>query len=541
MSDWTEVSPIADLLVRSAHEHPDRDLIVFPESRHTYVEVRERARTVARGLLALGVRPGDHVGLIAPNGIEYVEGFFGVQMIGAVAVPINARHKSTEVRYIVDNAQMVAVLTTAGEDDYVDFTAILADAFGALRDAPDPARLQLGAAPGLRTAVLLRGEDRDGFVGRSAFDALAAEVDLARVDHARRCVRVRDPAVILYTSGTTADPKGCLLSHEAMTRGAIERASTRFRKSDHDVTWNGGPLFHIAALAPFLGVVGTGGTYLTDLFFEPGRALELMMREGVTAAWPWFPAIMLALLNHEAFDAERLSRLGCMLLIGPPALHRRVLETFPRMELFQACGMTETAGIYALSDGHETVEEKAATQGVAEPGMEVRIISPETGEDAAPGEVGEILVRGYCVIDGYWDDPVKTAASLDEDRWLHTGDLYLSTPEGRLVFNGRLKDMLKVGGENVAALEVEAFLCEHPAVKIAEVVGRPDERLDEVPVAFVELKPGATLAESELIAWCEGKIARYKVPRGVYVVEAADWPMSATKVNKRELRARANP
>ncbi|VVE57912.1 fatty-acid--CoA ligase [Pandoraea terrae] len=200
--------------------------------------------------------------------------------------------------------------------------------------------------------------------------------------------------------------------------------------------------------------------------------------------------------------------------------------------------MTETAGIYALSERADSALERATNQGKPVPGIEVRIVDFETGEDARPGEVGEILVRGYCVMDGYHHDPVKTAAALDPERWLHTGDLYRQASDGSLTFHGRTKDMLKVGGENVAAIELEAFLCEHPAVKLAEVVGRPDARLDEVPVAFVELQPGAQLCAEALIEFCKGRIASFKVPRAVYFVAPGAWPMSATKVDKRALRQR---
>jgi fatty-acyl-CoA synthase/long-chain acyl-CoA synthetase len=200
--------------------------------------------------------------------------------------------------------------------------------------------------------------------------------------------------------------------------------------------------------------------------------------------------------------------------------------------------MTETAGIFALSDRHESATRRATTQGKAVPGVEVRIVDIESGRDVEGDTVGEILVRGYCVMEGYYRDPAKTAANLDPDRWLHTGDLYCRHPDGNLVFNGRLKDMLKVGGENVAAIEVEAFLCEHPAVRLAEVVGMPDERLDEVPVAFVELRAGESLSAQELIEFCKGRIASYKIPRAVHFLTSDAWPMSATKVDKRALRSR---
>ncbi len=535
---WCEASPVGDLLVRGAQQHPERDALVLPEVRRSYTQLMDGGVSVARGLLALGVRPGEHVGLLGINTVEFVEAFFGAALLGCVVVPLNARHKATELGYIIDNADLAVILTTTGNGDYVDFSEMLRGALPGLDQAQHPERLELTQAPRLRNAILLRGEGRRGFVGRAEFDGLARQVDPAEVERARRRVRLRDTAVILYTSGTTANPKGCMISHEAITRGPVERARTALKSGDHDVTWGAGPLFHIGSLGPFLGSIGAMGTYLTDAYFEPGRALALMMRERVTAAWPWFPAIVQSLLDHPAFDPARLDTLRTILLITSPTLAARVQSLLPAATILQACGMTETAGIFALSDRREPADKRATTQGKAVPGIDIRILSLNSGRDAEPGEVGEILVRGYCVMDGYYRDPAKTAAALDEAGWLHTGDLYCLHADGNVVFNGRLKDMLKVGGENVAAVEVEAFLCEHPAVKIAEVVGMPDARLDEVPVAFVEVCPGQSLRAEELIEFCKGRIANYKIPRAVYFVEANAWPMSATKVDKRALRGR---
>lgn len=535
-TEWFEVSPIGDLIVRGAHLQPERDAIVFPEERRTYRQLCDNAIQVARGLIALGVRPGQHVGLMSANCPEFIEGFLGTVMLGCVAVPINARHKASEIGYIIDNANLVALLTTAEDNEYTNFTALFCNALPSLARAANPAVLTLPEVPCLRSTVLLKGEGRRGFIGRSEFDCLAQSVDAEQVHEARLRVRIPDLALLVYTSGTTANPKGCMLTHEAI-RGSVQRARSRFATGEHNIAWNPGPLFHIAALAPFLGVIGTLGTYLTDTFFEPGRAIALMEREGVGMIWPWFPAIVQGLLDHSDFDASKLASLRKIMLIGPPALAKRVQKTFPEAEMFQACGMTETAGIFALSDSDETTEQRATTQGRPALGIEVRIASLDGEGDAKPNEVGEILVRGYCVMEGYYRDPEKTAETLDKDGWLHTGDLYLRTEDGSLVFNGRLKDMLKVGGENVAAIEIESYLCEHPCVAIAEVVGKPDPRLDEVPVAFIELKPGKTLEAEELIAFCKGNIANFKIPRAVYFVEPGTWPMSATKVNKRALRS----
>jgi fatty-acyl-CoA synthase/long-chain acyl-CoA synthetase len=534
----TEVSTIADLLVRSAREHPERDALVFPTARHSFAELHHRARHVARGLHALGVGRGDRVGLLAANSIEYAEAFFAIAHLGAVIVPLNARHRAAEIGYIADNADLVAILTTAQPDQYVDFTDILREGLPSLAAASDPTRLRLAEAPTLRSVVLLAGSGRPGCLDRQEFDGLAGRADPEAVEILRGRVRVRDVGAMLYTSGTTANPKGCMLSHEAVTRGPVERARYRLGTGDRDVTWAAGPLFHVAALASFLGSIGTGGTFLADRHFEPGRALALLTSERATVAFPWFPATMQPLLDHPDWDPTALSALRSMFLIGPSVLLERVQDALPGCELVAACGMTETAGIYAISDRADSNELRATAQGRACPGVEIRIIDVDTGRDVEPGVVGEILIRGYNVMEGYHKDPVKTAETLDADGWLHSGDLYSFTPEGQVAFHGRLKDMLKVGGENVAAVEIESFLARHPAVEWVEIVGRPDPRLDEVPVAFVELRSGHLSTEQELIEFCTGRIARYKIPRAVHFVRPGEWPLSATKINKRELRAR---
>jgi acyl-CoA synthetase (AMP-forming)/AMP-acid ligase II len=536
---WTEVSPLADLLVRAATLEPTRDAIVFPDGRFTYREVLGRALGIARGLLALGIKPGDHVGLLAPNAIEFVEGFFGTALAGGIVVPLNARHKTSELAYIAENADLVALLTTGdGAGAYVDFTELMATALPGIESARDATHLQLHDAPKLRCVVMLKGEERPGFVGRAKFDELASRVDVGRVHEARSRVRVRDVALLLYTSGTTADPKGCMLTHEAVTRGGVYRARTRFGTGTHDVTWGAGPLFHIGSLGPFLGSIGAVGTYLTDVHFEPGRAIKLMERERVTAAFPWFPAVIQPVLDHPTFNPGRLDKLRSILVIGPRPLIERVQETLPDAEMVAACGMTETAGIYALSGRSETVEQRSEAQGKAATGVEIRIVDIATGEELPDNEVGELLVRGYCVMERYYRDPEKTANALSEDGWLHTGDYYSRTPDGRVTFHGRLKDMLKVGGENVAAVEIESFLCRHPAVQMASVIGMPDPLLDEVPVAFVELAEGQELRPEQLIEFCRGQISRYKIPREVHFIGPDEWPMSLTKINKRGLRAR---
>ncbi len=526
----TEVSTLGDLLLRAAHHHPDRLALVLPRQRASYAEQREGALRAARALVALGVGRGDHVGILIPNCTEFMETLLGVTLLGAVAVPLNARHKASELCYIIGNAEVVALVTSHHPDDPVDFPALLADSLAA---APPPR---------LRHRLLARGPAHHGFRDSAEMAALAETVPAETIETMRRRVRLRDPALIIYTSGTTANPKGCVLCHEAVTRGAVERSRYRLKADGVDVTCGGGPLFHIGTLAPYIGSLGVAGTFLSDTHFDAGRALALMEAHGVTLAWPWFAAMVQALIGHADFEAARLPALRHLFLIGPPTLVRQVQQALPQTEIIQACGMTETAGIFALCESHESDDQRATTNGKAAPGIEVRIVDPDSrpdnGLDLPDGTMGEIWVRGYNVMDGYWAAPEKTAEALTPDGWLRTGDLYTRHPGGSLVFGGRCKDMLKVGGENVAAVEVEAYLCTHPAVKTAEVVGRPDPRLDEVPVAFIELNPGMMVDADALIAHCRGQIASYKVPRAVHFVRAEDWPMSATKIDKRALRAR---
>lgn len=526
---FTEVATLGDVLLRAAHEQPERLALILPAQSITFAELRTQAFRVAGALAALGVQPGQQVALLVPNCTEFAATLFGISLIGAVAVPLNVRNRATELRFIIANSRAVALITSSHSDDPVNFVAVLNEAL----PASDPA-----GAPCLRHRLLIRGEYRPDFTGAPDFLALSDMVGAAEFDERRRRVRVRDPALLIYTSGTTASPKGCVLSHEAVTRGAVERSRYRLAVDDHNVTWGAGPLFHIGSLAPFIGSVGVAGTYLTDTYFEPGRALRLMEQYGVTLAWPWFSAIVQGLIDHPTFDPARLDRLRYLMIIAPPTLVDRVYGLLPQTEVLQACGMTETGGIFAICGSNEDRLTRTTTNGKPSPGVEVRIVDPDTRADLPDGQMGEIWVRGYNVMDRYWDAPENTAKCLTAEGWLRTGDLYTRLPGGSLVFQGRCKDMLKVGGENVAAVEVEAFLCTHPAVKTAEVVGRPDPRLDEVVVAFIELNADISADEAELIAHCKGQIANYKVPRAIHFVTADDWPMSATKIDKRALRAR---
>ena len=263
--------------------------------------------------------------------------------------------------------------------------------------------------------------------------------------------------------------------------------------------------------------------------FEAGEALDMMQADGVTVAFPAFPTITNELINHERFASTDLSRLRRLNNVAPIDMLRRFQEAFPQAVQTGAYGLTEAGGVIAFNDPDETLEQRLHTCGRVMSGIEAKIVDPQTLAELEPGARGEMLIRGYCLFDGYYKAPEKNAEAI-VDGWLRTGDLCSMDADGRIAFHGRLKDMLKVGGENVAAIEIESYLATHPDITLAQVVGMPDARLQEVPAAFIELAPGAQLSEADVIDYCAGKIASFKVPRVVRFV--TQWPMSSTKVQK---------
>jgi acyl-CoA synthetase (AMP-forming)/AMP-acid ligase II len=469
--------------------------------------------------------------------VEFVEFLFAIALCGAVTVPINARYRSHELSYVIENGDLVTVITTSDVPDQVDFVSRLRTALPALATQKDSLALVLPEAPKLRNMVLLGKKVESGYVGQKEFVKLGAAVDEDSVHRARLGVRVRDVGLMLYTSGTTANPKGCLITHEAMVRNSIALGRHRYQLTENDRFWSPLPLFHIAAILPLIAAFDVGAAYLTAGFFEAGQALEMLESEKATATYPCFVAIMSDLIYHPNFKKADLSRVRLMnssFALQPPGIKDSMLKALPNAIQVGTFGMTETAGTVSTSMLTDTLKARTTGLGKPLPGLEVRIVDPETGADLGPGQRGEVLVRGYSTLEGYYKDPVKTAAALDPDGWYHTGDVGSMDAEGVMMFHGRTKDMLKVGGENVAAAEIEACLQRHPSVKLAQVVGIPDTRLVEVAAAFVELKPDAKASPEELIAHCKAEIAGFKVPRQVrYVTE---WPMSTSKIQKFRLR-----
>jgi len=532
-----QVTTLGDLLLGAADRYPDSPALILPGQRMTYAQLAERALWRARSLQALGVEPREHVGLLLPTSIEFVELLFAISLCGAIAVPMNARYRHNELAYVIENGDLVTVITTDRIAEQVNFVERLHRALPELSAAEDPRRLALAAAPRLRNLVLLGATQPPGFLTQGTFEALAADASEDRVHESRLRVRLRDVALMLYTSGTTSNPKGCLITHEAMVRNSIALGRHRYALGHEDVFWSPLPIFHIAAILPLCAIFDVGGAYATMTHFEAGAALRMLDGERVTATYPCFVTIMSDLIHHPDFPRTDLSRIRLMnsnFAVQPRAIADAMLKALPDAIYVGTFGMTETAGTVTTSRLDDPLPERITRLGRALPGLELRILDPATGHDAPRGGQGEILVRGYSTLEGYYKDPDKTAQAIDAGGWFHTGDIGSLDESGTVMFHGRLKDMLKVGGENVAAAEIETCLQRHPAVKLAQVVGVPDGRLVEVAAAFVERHADTSVTEAELIAFCRGEIAGFKVPRHVRFV--TEWPMSTSKIQKFRLR-----
>jgi acyl-CoA synthetase (AMP-forming)/AMP-acid ligase II len=530
------VTTMGDLLLTAADRNPDKLALVFPETRYTYAELAARALRRARSLQALGVKPRDHVGILMHTCPEFVELYFAIALCGAVIVPINARYKASEIGYVVENADLVTVITTAAVAEQVNFVERLEAALPGLSAQADPRRLSIGTAPRLRNVVRFGAGERAGFISDAAFDAGADAVPEIAVHETRLGVRVRDVALMLYTSGTTANPKGCLITHEAQVRNSITLGRHRYRLTAEDSLWSPLPMFHIAAVLPMLAIFDVGGTYLTMGYFDPGVALQMLEEHKVTATYPSFVTIMQGLIYHPDFAARDLTSIRLMnsnFAVQPPGVSEPIMKAMPGAVQVGSFGMTEASGTVSTGSPSEPESQRITRLGRPLPGLEVRVVDTD-GRDIATGGRGEVLVRGYSLFEGYYRDAEKTAQALDAEGWFHTGDIGSLDAAGTIMFHGRIKDMLKVGGENVAAAEIEAQLQKHPAVKLAQVVGIPDSKYEEVPAAFIELQPDQTVTPEELIELCRRDIASFKVPRQVRFV--TEWPMSSSKIQKFRLR-----
>ena len=520
----TEVGwPTIPAMVRDgARRWADADAVVDGTRRITFAALQRAVDDVARGLIASGIERGDRVAVWAPNSPEWIVAALGVTTAGGVLVPINTRFRGAEASFILARSGARALFTVRGFLD-TDYPALLASAGAEL--------------PALEQTVLLTGDADGASVTYDDFVDRGRSVSAADLDARVASIGADDASDVVFTSGTTGSPKGVVMTHGQTLRAYLDWCDwADLRPGDRYLIAN--PFFHIFGYkAGCLACLMRGATIFPLAVFDAGVVLEIVEREQISVL-PGPPTIYHSLLDHP----DRATRDISSLRVGvtgaadiPVALIRRVREELPFERILTGYGLTE-AGTVTGCKPDDDFEHIATTVGVAWPGFEVRTVT-DAG-DAAPGEPGEVIVRGETVTRRYLDDPEATAAAIDGDGWLHTGDLGTLDADGYLRIVGRIKDMFIVGGFNAYPAEIENLMQRHPRVAQVAVIGVPDERMGEVAKAFVVLEPGAPVEPAEIIEWARAEMANFKAPRAVEIIDAL--PVNATgKVVKDELRARS--
>ena len=516
---------------KQAEKYGDKDAIVFPEGRYSYQDISAYAQNISKALLALGVEPGDRVGYFLQECIDTVGIIIGAAKIGAITAPINSRFKTTELEQVIVHAGM-KVIFTSSPAVATDFNGLINETFPQIAESPSQ-RLDFPEAPELEALITLDDIERPGTFNLSDVNELALTISDEVVAARQVGVRVRDTAIIMYTSGTTAMPKGAMLSHESFSRYAAS-IKKRMRLDEDDIFWAALPMFHIGGVAFVIASLFVGSTFIHTGNYNPDVALQQIRDERPTVALPAFETIWVPIVNHPTREEDDFDSIRLVMVVGVPERLRQFQEQTPHAPILNCFGQTEVCAFLSLCELDDEPELRFTKGGFPLPGMIAEVHDPESGEILPNGSIGELWYRGPNMFDGYFRDPELTEEVFDERGFFRTGDICELDEDGRVTFVSRLKDMLKVGGENVSAAEVEGYLITHPSIALAQVVAAPDERYVEVPAAYIQLKPDAQATEEEIIDFCRGKIATYRVPRYVRFVE--DWPMSGTKIKKVILR-----
>ena len=502
-------------VVRAAATFGDREALVDGDRRWTFSELVREIERCARSFVALGLRPHDRVAVWAPNSPEWMFAALGAQMVGGVLVPINTRFKGAEAAYVIERSG-ASFLFVANGFLGIDYAS---DVSGQ-------------PTPSLRHLVDIAGSSWNEFI-----DA-GIRVPGAAISEREAAVLPDDLCDIIFTSGTTGRPKGVMSRHDQTIRVFLEWSSiVGLDVDDRYLIVN--PFFHTFGYkAGFLACLLRGAAMLPLAVFDVPTVLRMVSTERVTAL-PGPPTLYLSILNHpdrHAFDLSSLRLAVTGAAAVPVEMIRRMREELSFRVILTAYGLTESTGTITMCRQDDDPETISSTSGRAISDIEVRVVD-EDNVEVPRGTAGEIVCRGYNVMPGYFADPDATADTVDEDGWLHTGDVGVMDERGYLAITDRLKDMFIVGGFNAYPAEIENALLEHPAVAQVAVVGRPDERMGEVGHAFVVRRTDRTCDADELVEWARTRMANYKVPRGITFVEAL--PLNASgKVLKFELRAR---
>jgi fatty-acyl-CoA synthase len=526
---------IGDVFDGTVEKFASKEAIRYQGQGLTYEQLADKVESLAKALMELGVEPGQRVGIWMPNYPEWIYANLAIAKIGAVTVPINIRFKSREVAYILRNAEITALIMA---DQFLTntFSDILYEISPELEKAK-PGNLNLESLPHLKNIICLK--EMPGMFG---FD------DIARMGHGlmldqelksrQRAVQPTDAVNVFYTSGTTGLPKGAMADHNILVN--IENYIHWMNVTEEDVFLIPSPLFYTTAnywctLCPIMA----GATMSMATYFTLEEKLELISKDKVTfmvgMAKMWVD--MVSYLREHPSDTSSL-RIGWT---GGGPITVEELEAVTKNivgNIVGLYGMTETGGITTMTKREDPLEVLASTVGTPLPNFELKVIDPQTGEELPDGKPGELCVKGPYVIKGYLNMPEKDQdIYFEKDGWYHTQDIVLRHENGYYSFVGRIKDMIKVGGENVSLNEIDDFLRGHQKVKMACSIGVPDPAKQEVALVFIEPAEGVDLSEGEIIDYCKGKIASYKIPK--YIRFTSDWPTTATgKIQRFKLSER---
>lgn len=516
---------LSQVLSQSAASFPNRPVIANDGKRITYKELDARVDHVARGLIELGVVKGDKVGLWMPNVAEWIVAYFAVARIGAVVVPMNTRYKPHEVQYILDNSEATTLFMV---DTFVeiDYRAMIADV-----------RSQL---PRLKNVIVAgeKGDDTHSFSEVEALGAGAIDDDVLTQREAM--CDPQDNVFILYTSGTTGNPKGAMLSHHNIAENA-KQVTGVLHTTEKDVFLLAVPFFHcFGCVMGIMGSITWGASIVPMTIFKAKEALELAEKEHVSILYGVPTMFVLELEEYrkgkEDGSTYDVSSLRTGIMAGAPCpveVMKGVLEEL-HCNVSIAYGLTEASPVITMTRFDDSIDLRVETVGRALPGIEVKI-SDDDRQPVAANETGELSCRGYNVMLGYYKMPDKTAAAIDKDGWLYSGDLATMDEEGYVKIVGRKKDMLITGGFNVYPAEIEEYLFTHPKVQNVSVVGIPDKVMGEVAVAYIIPREGVSIDLQEIVDYCAGEIANFKVPRYVAIVD--EFPMTQSgKIQKFHLQ-----
>ena len=503
--------------------------------RLSYAELGRRVDDLACGLLALGLEPGDRVGIWSPNNAEWVITQFATAKAGLILVNINPAYRATELEYALAKVGCRA-LVTATSFKTSDYAAMLASLVPEL--AAPPGQWRSARLPMLETVVQIGCATLPGALAFDAVAGMGAAGDRARLAEIGARLQFDDPINIQFTSGTTGAPKGATLTHHnVLNNGFFIGEAMRLTEADRLCIPV--PLYHCFGMV--LGVLACVTHGAAMVFpgegFDPLAVLETVQAERCTGLHG-VPTMFIAELDHPEFARFDLSSLRTGIMAGSPCpveVMRRAIAAMHLRDITICYGMTETSPVSFQTTPDDPLERRVSTVGRVHPHIEVKIVDAE-GRVVPPGMPGELCTRGYSVMLGYWDAAAQTAEAIDRSRWMHTGDLATIDAEGYCAIVGRIKDLVIRGGENVYPREVEEYLYRHPKIADVQVFGVPDPRFGEEICAWVRLRDGQSMTEEEVRAFCRGQIAHYKVPR--YVRFVAEFPMTVTgKMQKYLMRA----